>query len=145
VTTALIVIGVIAFLAVDAYVILRVLRRHRAADDYATFAVPGEATVAAMAGRLRLTYQESYRAPTQDDDIQFGVPSSLKVEVTGPAGEPVEVEAFGVMGTGRSLTVAGNASRAVIGTVEVGSPGTYTVKATGAPDDAVEPQILVGK
>jgi hypothetical protein len=48
------------------------------------------------------------------------------------------------MGSGQSLTVAGNTSRALIGTVEVSSPGTYTVKASGAPDDAVEPQILVG-
>jgi hypothetical protein len=112
VTTALIVIGVIAFLAFDAYVILRVLRRHRAADDYAAFAVPGEATLAAMAGKLRLTYQESYRAPTRDEEIQFGVPSSLKVEVTGTAGEPVEVKTFGLMGTGRSLTVA--ATRAAL-------------------------------
>jgi hypothetical protein len=144
-TIALIAIGVIAFLAIDAYIIYRVLRRHRAADDYATFAVPGEATVAAMQGEIRLTYQEAYRAPTKDEEIQFGVPSSLDIAVTGPAGEPVEVRAFGFMGTGRSLTVAGNASRAVIGTVQVGSPGTYTVKATGAPDNAVEPQILVGK
>jgi hypothetical protein len=34
VTVALIVIGVIAFLAIDAYIISRVLRRHRAPDDY---------------------------------------------------------------------------------------------------------------
>ena len=35
-------------------------------------------------------------------------------------------------------------SRALIGTIPVTSPGTYTVRASGAPDDAVEPQILVG-
>jgi hypothetical protein len=143
-TTALIVIGVIAFLAIDAVVIYRVLKRHRAADDYATFTVPGKTTVAAMEGKLRLTYQESYRAPSHDDQIEFGVPGSLSVDVTGPGGEPVEVKAFGFMGSGQSLTVAGNTSRALIGTVEVSSPGTYTVKASGAPDDAVEPQILVG-
>ena len=144
-TVALIVIGVIAFLAIDAYIILRVLRRHRAADDYATFAVPGEATVAAMEGKIRLTYQESYRAPSHDDDIDFGVPGSLKVDVSGPAGEPVEIRGVGFKGMGESLTVAGNTSRALIGTVEVSSPGTYTVRAEGAPDDAIEPQILVGK
>jgi hypothetical protein len=144
-TTALIVIGVIAFLAIDSYIILRVLRRHRAADDYATFAVPGETTVAAMEGKLRLTYQESYAAPSHDDDIDFGVPASLRVEVTGPTGEPVEINSFGFMGSGQSLTVAGNTSRALIGTIEVSSPGTYVVKASGAPDGAVEPQILVGK
>jgi hypothetical protein len=144
-TTALIVIGVIAFFAIDAYIILRVLRRHRTADDYATFAVPGEATVAVMDGKLRLTYQESYAAPTVDDNIQFAVPPTLQTEVTGPAGEPVEVKGPGIAGLGQSLTVAGGKSRALIGTVEVSSPGTYVVKASGAPGDAVEPQILVGK
>jgi hypothetical protein len=144
-TTALIVIGVIAFLAIDSYIIFRVLRRHRAADDYATFAVPGETTVAAMNGKIRLTYQESYAAPTVDESIQFGVPETLVVEVTGPAGEPVEIKGPGIAGMGQSLTVSGGTSRALIGTVEVSSPGTYIVKASGAPDDAVEPQILVGK
>ena len=144
-TTALIVIGVIAFLAIDSYIIFRVLRRHRAADDYATSAVPGETTVAAMNGKIRLTYQESFEAPTVDESIQFGVPATLEIEVTGPAGEPVEIKAPGIAGMGRSLTVWGGKSRALIGTVEVSSPGTYVVKASGAPDDAVEPQILVGK
>jgi hypothetical protein len=144
-TVALIVIGVIAFLAIDAYVIYRVLRRHRAADDYATFTVPGEATVAAMDGSIRLTYQESYAAPTVDESIQFGVPATLDVEVTGPAGEAVEIKGPGFRGMGQSLTVTGNTSRALIGTVEVSSPGTYVVKASGAPETAVEPQILVGK
>jgi hypothetical protein len=144
-TTALIVIGVIAFFAIDAYIIFRVLRRHRAADDYATFSVPGEATVAVMDGKLRLTYQESYAAPSHDKDIDFGVPASLEVEVTGPAEEPVEINPYGFMGSGQQLTVAGNTSRALIGTIEVSSPGTYVVKASGAPDDAVEPQILIGK
>jgi hypothetical protein len=144
-TVALIVIGVIAFLAIDAYIIYRVLRRHRAADDYATFAVPGEATVAATEGKIRLTYQESYAAPTVDESIQFGVPATLDVEVTGPAGESASVKGPGIAGLGQSLTVSGNKSRALIGTVEVSSPGTYVVKASGAPESAVEPQILVGK
>jgi hypothetical protein len=94
---------------------------------------------------LRLTYQESYRAPTQDDQIQFGVPGSLNVEVMGPGGEAVEIKGPGFRGMGQSLSVSGNTSRALIGTVEVTSPGTYTVNASGAPDDAVEPQILIGK
>jgi hypothetical protein len=144
-TTALIVIGVIAFLAIDSYIIFRVLRRHRSADDYATFALPGETTVAATDGKIRLTYQESYAAPTVDESIQFEVPAGLEIEVTGRAGEAVEVKGPGIAGMGRTLTVTGNTSRALIGTVEVSSPGTYVVKASGAPDDAVEPQILVGK
>jgi hypothetical protein len=65
--------------------------------------------------------------------------------VSGPAGEQVEIKGVGFKGMGQSLTVSGNTSRALIGTLEVTSPGTYTVKASGAPDDAVEPQILVGK
>jgi hypothetical protein len=102
-TTALIVIGVIAFFAIDAYIIFRVLRRHRAADDYATFSVPGEATVAVMDGKLRLTYQESYAAPSHDKDIDFGVPASLEVEVTGPAEEPVEINPYGFRARASSL------------------------------------------
>jgi hypothetical protein len=140
-TTVLIVIGVIAFLAIDSYIIFRVLRRHRAADDYAIFAVPGETTVAAMDGKIRLTYQESYEAPTVDESIQFGVPAALEIEATGPAGEPVEIKAPGIAGMDRSLTVSGGTSRALIGTVDVSSPGTYVVKASGALDGAVEPQI----
>ena len=140
----LIAIGVVAFLAIDAYIITRVLRRHRAADDYASFGVPGETTAAVTAGTISLTYQESYGAPTQGDSIQFGVPDSLKIDVTGPAGEPVEIKGVGFKGMGQSLTVSGSTSRALIGTIPVTSPGTYTVRASGAPDDAVEPQILVG-
>jgi hypothetical protein len=43
-TTALIVIGVILFLLLDAYIIARVFRSRATADDYASIAVPGETT-----------------------------------------------------------------------------------------------------
>ena len=43
--TVLIVVGVIAFLAVDAYILYRVFAGRRSAGDYATLPVPGEASV----------------------------------------------------------------------------------------------------
>jgi hypothetical protein len=45
---------------------------------------------------------------------------------------------------GESLNTGSGWSRALVGTAEV-SAGTYTVSASSAPDDAVEPQILIGK
>jgi hypothetical protein len=45
VTTGLIVLGVIAFLAIDGYVLYRVLRSRRTADEVAVVAVPGEAAM----------------------------------------------------------------------------------------------------
>jgi hypothetical protein len=45
---------------------------------------------------------------------------------------------------GESLDTGSGRSRALIGTAQV-SAGTYTVSASAAPEDAVEPQVLVGK
>jgi hypothetical protein len=60
--TALIVLGVVAFLAVDAYVLYRVFAGRRSADDYGSVSVPGEIQVILPAGKVKLSYQESYRA-----------------------------------------------------------------------------------
>ena len=102
-TTVLIVVGVILFLLLDAYVIARVFRSRASADDYASIAVPGETTVTVPAGKLKLTYQESYNAPsTGDGDIEFGTPSALQVTVTSAAGEALEVKGPGFRGMGSS-------------------------------------------
>jgi hypothetical protein len=144
-TVALIVTGVILFLILDAYVIARVLRSHRADDDYAEIPVPGETTV--PAGKLKLTYQESYDAPsTGDGDIDFGTPSALEVTVTSATGEQLEIKGPGFRGMGSSLSTStpGNWSRAVIGTLEVPA-GIYTITAGPELPGAVEPQILIRK
>jgi hypothetical protein len=144
-TTVLIVVGVILFLLLDAYVIARVFRSRASADDYASIAVPGETTVTVPAGKLKLTYQESYNAPsTGDGDIEFGTPSALQVTVTSATGEALEVEGPGFRGMGSSLSTGGGKSRALIGTAEV-SAGAYTITARPELPDAVEPQVLVGK
>ncbi len=144
-TVALIVIGVILFLALDAYVIARVMRSRATADDYASIRVPGEATVTVPAGKLKLTYQESYNAPsTGDGDVDFGTPSALDVTVTSATGEAIELQGPGLRGMGSSLSTGGGHSRALIGTVEVPA-GVYTVTAGPELPDAVEPQILIGK
>jgi hypothetical protein len=77
--TALIVLGVIVFLAFDAYVIYRVMRSHRAADDYGVIEVPGELGVVLPAGgKLKLNYQESYRASgTRTRSISGSPPPSM--------------------------------------------------------------------
>jgi hypothetical protein len=144
VTTALIVIGVIAFLAVDAYVLVRVFRSRASADDYGSIPVPGETTVSVPAGKLKLNYQESYKAPSSGDSIDFGTPSALDVKVTSAAGEPIELKGPGFRGMGSSLSTGSGWSRSLIGTAELPA-GTYTITAGPELADAVEPQVLIGK
>ena len=144
-TTVLIVVGVILFLLLDAYVIARVFRSRASADDYASIAVPGEITVTVPAGKLKLTYQESYNAPsTGDGDIEFGTPSALQVTVTSATGEALEVTGPGFRAMGSSLSTGGGKSRALIGPAGVPA-GAYTITARPELPDAVEPQVLVGK
>jgi hypothetical protein len=141
---ALIIIGVILFLAFDAWLFKKLSKGRATADDYDSFPVPGKTTVTVPAGKLRISYQESYHAGSRGDSIDFGVPATLEVSVTGPGGEAVELKGPGFRGMGASLATGGGWSRALIGTAQV-SAGAYTVAATSAPADAIEPQILVGK
>lgn len=144
--TALIVLGVIAFLALDAYIIYRVVRSHRGAGDYASISVPGETTVTLGAGKVKLTYQESERARGDEDHIYFEVPSELQVEVVGGSrGEPLEIKGPGFGGMGSSKSTGPGFSRSVIGTVEISEPGVYTVSARPELPGAVAPTVLVGK
>jgi hypothetical protein len=143
---ALIAIGVIAFLAIDAYIILRVFRSRASRDDYGSFMVPGESTVTVPAGKLKVSYQEEYKADSDEDTIHFGVPDQLQVAVTNDAtGEQMEIKAPGFRGMGESLDTGSGWSRALVGTVQVSEPGSYTVKAEPAVENGVEPKILIGK
>lgn len=144
-STGVIVAIVVAFLAVDAVIFFLVFRSRRTADDYATFAVPGEATVMLPAGKLKLSYQESYKAPSSGDTIDFDVPSALSVTVTAPTGEALDVEGPGFGGMGASLNTGSGWSRALIGTVQITQAGEYTVVAQGDLVNAIEPQVLIGK
>ena len=146
VTAVLIVIGVIAFLIFDAWLMRRVFASRASRDDYGTFPVPGEMTVTLPAGKLKVSYQEEYQAGSTGDSIDFGTPDALKVEVLNASGgDPLPIKGPGFHGMGESLDTGGGWSRALVGTVEITQPGSYTVTAGPAIPDGVEPKILLGK
>jgi hypothetical protein len=142
---ALIGIGVIAFLAIDAYVIYRVFKSRATADDYGRFMIPGEAAVTLPAGgKLKISYQEEYTAPGGEGSIEFYVPKDLQIEVRGPSGEPLEIKGPGFRGSGQFADTGRGWSRTLVGTVEISEPGEYTVTAQPGVE-GVEPKILLGK
>jgi hypothetical protein len=144
-TAALIAIGVIAFLAIDAYIIYRVFGSRKSAGEYGSFAVPGESTIVVPAGKLKISYQEEYKASSSGDTIDFGVPGQLQVTVTNDStGEQMEIKGPGFRGMGESLNTGSGWSRALVGTIQIAQPGSYTVKAEPA-IEGVEPKILLGK
>ncbi len=143
---ALIAIGVIAFLAFDAWVLYRVFKSRASAGDYGSFPVPGETTVTVPAGKLKISYQESYKASSSGDSIDFGTPAALQVQVTSAAGgDPLPIKGPGFRGMGGSLNTGSGWSRSLVGTVQIPEPGSYTITAGPAIEGGVEPQILVGK
>lgn len=144
-STGLIVAAVVAFLAIDGVIMFLVFRSRRTADDYGTFPVPGETSVMLQPGKLKLSYQESYKASSTGDTIDFGVPSALAVTVTAPTGETMGIKGPGFRGMGASLNTGSGWSRALIGTVQITQTGEYTISAIGDLPDAIEPQILIGK
>lgn len=141
----LIILAVVAFLAIDAVVLFLVFRSRARADDYGTFPVPGQTSVMLQPGKLKLSYQESYKASSTGDSIDFGVPSALALIVTAPTGETMDIKGPGFRGMGESLNTGSGWSRALIGTVQITQTGEYTVTARGDLPNAIEPQILVGK
>jgi hypothetical protein len=120
------------------------------ADDYGTVEVPGSAELDLPAGTVRLTYQEQKRSSNEGTDgineIDFSAPGTLQVTVTPVGGgQPLSLTAPGAWGMGSRKSTTFGISRDEIGTVEVPQAGTYVVRAnSGAPADAVIPQILVG-
>jgi hypothetical protein len=145
VVAALIAIGVIAFLAFDAYILYRVFASRKSAGDYGAFPIPGETTITVPAGKLKISYQESYKATSTGDTIDFGVPDALQVQVTSGAGAQLEIKGPGFRGMGESLNTGSGWSRALVGTVEITEPGAYTVTAGPAIEGGVESQVLLGK
>jgi len=145
VPVALIVLAVVVFVLIDAAILFLVFRSRRTADDYGKIPVPGQTTVALSAGKLKLSYQESYKAGGTEDSIDFGVPAALQVTVESPGGQALELNGPGFRGMGESLNTGSGWSRALIGTVQITEPGAYTVTAQGDLPNAIEPQILIGK
>lgn len=144
-TAALIAIGVIAFLAVDAYILYRVFASRASAADYGSLPVPGRATVSLPTGKLKIRYQEEYTAPSSGDSIDFVAPASLQVNVTGPDGNPLEIKGPGFRGMGQSQDTGRGWSRALVGTIQITEPADYTVTAGPEIEGGVEPKILLGK
>ena len=144
-STGLIVLAVVAFLVIDGAILFLVFRSRRTADDYGKVPVPGQATVALPAGKLKLSYQESYKARGTEDSIDFGVPAGLQVTVESPAGEALEIKGPGFHGMGSSLNTGSGWSRALIGTIQIAQPDAYTVTAQGDLPNAIEPKVLIGK
>ena len=140
-------IGVIAFLVIDAVVFYRVFRSRASADDYGMLMVPGETTVTVPAGKLKISYQEEYHAgSTTGDDIDFDAPPGLQVEVANAGGgDPLPIKGPGFHGMGSSKNTGRGWSRTLIGTVQIAEAGTYTVRAGPAVENGVEPKILIGK
>jgi hypothetical protein len=141
---ALIVVDVIAFLAIDAYVLMRYFRGRRSAGRYGAVVVPGEGTFVLSPGKVKLTYQDSSSGVIQLNEEDFEAPSDLEVSVVAADGEALEIKGPGFRETGSSTDTSPKWKRALVGTVEIPAPGTYRVSAEGTTGDAVEPQILVG-
>jgi hypothetical protein len=141
---AVIVIAVIAFLAVDAYVIYRVFSRRKTAGTHGSVAVPGETQVVLQAGKVRVTYEEAKSSSVVVNDNEFGVPAGLQVTITSPSGQPVELKGPGFKGMGESTSTGFGRSLALVGTFEAAESGAYTVSAQGQLPDAVEPKVLIG-
>ena len=135
----------IAFITLNTWVILRVIKRHAGADDYATVAVPGDTTVELPAGTVKLTYQEGYHAPNAGETIDFATPDALQVTVTSPAGELLPIKPPGFRGLGQELSTGPGWTRSVVGRIELSQAGAYTIVAGPQLDGAVEPRILLGK
>jgi hypothetical protein len=146
VSVGLIVLGVVVLLVV-AYIRYRFSRRRWRARDYGAFHVPGEIKVILPVGKVKLSYQESYRASVgPQGETDFGVPARLEVDVTLPDGGSLDIKGPSFHGMNVSTVEWGSGwTRALIGTVEVAQAGKYRITARPELEDAVEPQILVGR
>jgi hypothetical protein len=145
VVVGLIVLGVIVFMAVTAYIRHRLSARRWRASEYGAFGVPGETQVMLPVGKVRLSYQESYRASGGEGEIDFGVPERLEVDVTSPDGESLDIKAPTFHGMAiSSVETSTGWSRALIGTLEVAHAGEYRITARPELEHAVKPEILVG-
>jgi hypothetical protein len=143
---ALIVIGVIVFLAIDAYVLWRLLGSGNRSAAYGSIAVPGEATLTLPAGRVKFTYQESVHATGGgESSIDFYAPADFELAVSPAAGgAALELRQRGTSAqTAAAWFPGGPRSRTVLGSVEV-EGGDYVVRVRSSAEGLVEPVVLVG-
>ena len=147
-TTALIVVGVILFLAVDAFIVWRVLRASANAGRYGAMSVPGQATLTLPAGKVKVTYQEAvHTSGGGEGEISFYPPSDLDVVVAPVAGGQELRPDPGVGGSAETVAgflPGGPRSRRRVGFLEVPAAGQYVVRATGSAADRQQPLVLLG-
>ena len=146
-TAALIVLGVIAFLVIDALIIWLVIRSERRASRFGTVRVPGEARLTLPEGRVNLTYQEAVYTSGGDDSIDFHVPRALQLTVEPTVGvTPLELkEDMGHHASSMaSFYPGGPRSRVRIGHVMVPAAGDYVLRVEGDLSDRTAPTVLAG-
>ena len=147
-TTALIVIGVVLFLAVDAIVLWRFLGPGNRAGRYGSMTVPGEATLSLPAGRIRLTYREAVYTSGggEGEPIPFYPPADLEVRVAGADGGALVLER-GTRTSTQSIAgfmPGGPSSSTRLGFVNVPAAGQYRISVSASTEGRVEPLVLVG-
>ena len=143
---ALIVLGVIVFLAIDVYVLWRLFGSGNRSAAYGSIRVPGEVTLTLPAGKVKLTYQESvHSAGGGESSIDFYPPADFELAITPAAGgAPLELRQRGTSAqTVSAWFPGGPRSSTVLGSVEV-EAGDYVVRAQSYAQDLVEPVVLVG-
>jgi hypothetical protein len=144
---ALVVIGVVLFLAVDVWILWRVFGGGNRAARYGSTPAPGETTLELPEGRLRLTYQESVHSGGGEGTIDFDAPAGLNVTVT-PISGGAALELKQARGHNASTIAAflpgGPRSRVRIGTVEVPAAGRYVLRAEGDLAGTTDPTVLAG-
>ena len=142
-TVALIVLGVIVFIAIDVLIIWLIVGSERRASRYGSVPVPGEARLTLPEGRVKLTYQEGVHSTGGGEgSIDFYVPSALALTFSPPL-ELKESTGHNAS-TIASFLPGGPRSRVRIGNVMVPAAGDYVLRAEGELPDAVAPMVLAG-
>jgi hypothetical protein len=145
---ALIVVGVIVFLAIDAYILWRVFGGGSRDARYGAVPAPGEATLDLPAGKVKLTYQEAvHSSGGGEGSIDFDVPNGLIATLTPVAGGAALAlrPATGHNAqTIASFFPGGPRSRVRMGSVEVPAPGEYVLRVEGDLAGRTRPTVLAG-
>jgi hypothetical protein len=145
---ALIVLGVIVFLAIDVYVLWRLFGSGNRSSTFASIPVPGETTLTLPAGRVKFTYQESVHVGGggEGSPIDFYPPADFELAITPAAGgAPLQLRQRGTSAqTVAAWFPGGPRSQTVLGSVEV-EAGDYVVHARSSAEGLVEPIVLVGR
>ncbi len=142
----IIVIAVIAFIAIDVYAVLWLMRGRKKAGVHGSLEIPGTLQLELAPGKVRVTYEEAKSTAVVINDNEFGVPTGLQLTITSPGGQPVELRGPGIAGMGESTSTGmGRSSQATVGLFNATEPGTYTFTASGEIPDGIEAKILVGE